>query len=225
MPPLILSGDSLARPEEHMFSDAAMVEGTARAVIGGFYRDAKGKAHAFSQAVDMSNWDTGVKDFVPHIGHYEMLAAVVAAKVFPTLMSGKRLTHHIDNVGDVYQIIDGFSRDLVLQSLIDEYWDSMINRSFSAFLAFTSTKLNIADYLTRDDLIRRFIVAAPGTKFLEVGHLLVPAGWGLVFNKYQKFLGHHIIAEIFTRNKKTKEKRKKGKLSAGAKRRKLGLKW
>ena len=124
-----------------------------------------------------------------------MLAAVVAAKVFPTLMGGKRLTHRIDNVGDVYQIIDGFSRDLVLQSLIDEYWDSLVNRSFSAFLAFTSTKLNIADYLTRDDLIRRFIAAAPGTQFLEVGHLLVPAGWGLIFNKYQKFLGHHIMGQ------------------------------
>jgi hypothetical protein len=177
-----------------------MNEDGVTATIGGYFRNSSESAVYFSQKADLRDYDFPV-DFEPHIGHYEMLAATVAVDTFAQAgwLRGENVMHHVDNAGDIFQVVDGFSRDIVIQVMIDRYWDSCAKYDISPYIAFTSTKLNVADYLTRRDLTIKFNKACRWANDISDDGLLAVARWEQLFSRYKRYLGVHVTAEIIRR--------------------------
>ena len=223
--PLTMSFATLTKKARHFYSDAALEpEG---AIIGGFIRDDEGHERCFSAKVDLEDFDFGVPNFKPHIGHYEMLAATVSVHAFADVIQNGRAIHHVDNVGDVYQLVDGFSRDVIVQVFLDAYWAACEEFDISPYLAFTSTKLNVADYLTREDLTKRFHKAFPEAECIDVSCHVRPELWRTRLAQYSEFLGHHVTSEMIRKADKirTAKTALRKVLSSGEKKRKLGNKW
>ena len=123
-------------------------------------------------------------------------------------MKNHKVFFHIDNQGDIFALVSGFSMCLMTQVLVNMVLDLVVQHDLDVYWAFTSTKINPADYLTRFYLKNRFTEARQEARQIRIDCEATVNFVALRYADYVAFLGKDQQDLILFKNDKKRRERR-----------------